>query len=91
MGMPRRYFTHLPQFHTGHVIASIGAFILAAGLILFFANLVVALFRGKKAPQNPWGGVTLEWQIPTPPPPENFKEIPTVDKRPYIFNPEAAQ
>jgi cytochrome c oxidase subunit 1 len=91
MGMPRRYFTHLPQFHTGHVIASIGAFILAAGLILFFANLVVALFRGKKAPQNPWGGVTLEWLIPTPPPPENFKEIPTVDKRPYIFNPEAAQ
>jgi cytochrome c oxidase subunit 1 len=91
MGMPRRYYTHLPQYHTGHVIASIGAFILASGLLLFFANLAIALIKGKKAAQNPWGGVTLEWLIPTPPPRENFEEIPTIDDRPYVFNPEAAQ
>jgi len=91
MGMPRRYFTHLPQYHTGHVIASIGAFILASGLLLFFANLAIALIKGKKAAQNPWGGVTLEWLIPTPPPRDNFEEIPTIDDRPYVFNPEAAQ
>jgi cytochrome c oxidase subunit I len=91
MGMPRRYFTHLPQFHSGHVIASIGSFILASGLILFFANFVVALFKGGKAEQNPWGGVTLEWQIPTPPPLENFTTIPIIDKRPYIFNPEVSK
>ena len=90
MGMPRRYFTHLPQFHTAHVIASIGAFILALGLLLFFANLLVALFTGKKAEQNPWGGVTLEWQVPTPPPLENFEVIPTITGRPYVFNPETA-
>jgi cytochrome c oxidase subunit 1 len=88
MGMPRRYFTHLPQYHTAHVIASIGAFIMVSGLILFFANLLVALFRGKKAEQNPWGGVTLEWRIPSPPPKENFEEIPTITSRPYVFNPE---
>jgi cytochrome c oxidase subunit 1 len=91
MGMPRRYFTHLPQYHFGHAIASIGSFILAVGLILFFANLVVALFKGKKAEQNPWGGVTLEWQIPTPPPSDNFAAIPTITDRPYVFNPEASQ
>jgi len=91
MGMPRRYFTHLPQYHTGHVIASIGAFILASGLLLFFANLAIALIKGKKVAQNPWGGVTLEWLIPTPPPRDNFEEIPTIDDRPYVFNPEAAQ
>jgi cytochrome c oxidase subunit I len=91
MGMPRRYFTHLPQYHTGHVIASIGAFILAGGLVLFFANFIVALFKGKKAEQNPWGGVTLEWQIPTPPPKENFEVIPTISKGPYVFNPEASR
>jgi cytochrome c oxidase subunit 1 len=90
MGMPRRYFTHLPQYHTAHVIASIGAFILVAGLVVFFANLVVALFKGKKAGWNPWGGVTLEWQIPTPPPLENFAAIPTITSRPYVFNPETA-
>jgi len=89
MGMPRRYFTHLPQYHRGHVIASIGSFILAFGLVLFFVNLLVALFKGKKAEQNPWGGVTLEWQIPTPPPAENFSVIPEIKERPYIFNPEA--
>jgi cytochrome c oxidase subunit I len=89
MGMPRRYFTHLPQYHLGHVVASIGSFILAFGLVLFFANLVVALFKGKKAAQNPWGGVTLEWQIPTPPPAENFSVTPEIKGRPYAFNPEA--
>jgi cytochrome c oxidase subunit 1 len=91
MGMPRRYFTHLPQYHTLHVVASIGAFILASGLLLFFANLALALFRGRAAEQNPWGGVTLEWQIPTPPPLENFETIPTITERPYIFNPEVAR
>jgi cytochrome c oxidase subunit I len=88
-GMPRRYYTHLPQFHPGHVIASIGGFILATGLVLFFANLFVALFKGRKAEANPWGGVTLEWQIPSPPPLENFHVIPEIKHRPYIFNPEA--
>jgi cytochrome c oxidase subunit I len=91
MGMPRRYFTHLPQFYSGHLIASIGSFILAIGLILFFANFVVALFKGEKAERNPWGGVTLEWQVATPPPLEYFETIPTVDKRPYIFNPEVSR
>jgi len=89
MGMPRRYYTHLPQYHSLHVIASIGSFILAVGLVLFFANLIVALFRGKQAAQNPWGGVTLEWQISSPPPPENFEAIPIIKDRPYVFNPEA--
>jgi cytochrome c oxidase subunit I len=91
MGMPRRYYTHLPQYHTGHVAATIGSFILAIGVALFFGNLIVALFRGNKAEQNPWGGVTLEWQVPTPPPLENFAAIPVITKRPYIFNPEASQ
>jgi cytochrome c oxidase subunit 1 len=88
MGMPRRYYTHLPQYHTLHVVATIGSFILAAGLVLFFANLVVALFKGKKASENPWGGVTLEWQISSPPPLENFKAVPVIKGRPYVFNPE---
>jgi len=66
-------------------------FLPAIGLVLFVANFIVALFKGKKAEQNPWGGVTLEWQVPTPPPLENFETIPTVDKRPYVFNPEVSR
>jgi cytochrome c oxidase subunit 1 len=44
-----------------------------------------AFFRGKKAEDNPWGGATLEWQIPSPPSAENFEEIPTITRGPYVF------
>jgi cytochrome c oxidase subunit I len=90
-GMPRRYYTHLPQFHTNHVIASIGSFIMVAGILIFIATLVAALFKGSRAPQNPWGGKTLEWMTSTPPPLENFREIPLVTGRPYEFNPERSR
>ena len=88
MGMPRRYFTHLPQYHDAHVIASIGAFIMVFGLLLFFGNLLAALWKGKTAEANPWGGVTLEWQTSSPPPLENFETRPEIHGRPYAFNPE---
>ncbi|MBN2322006.1 MAG: cbb3-type cytochrome c oxidase subunit I, partial [Acidobacteria bacterium] len=90
-GMPRRYYTHLPQYHSLHMVATIGSFIMVAGLVIFFANLIVALFKGRKASDNPWGGVTLEWKIASPPPLENFDQIPVIEKRPYIFNPETSQ
>jgi cytochrome c oxidase subunit 1 len=90
-GMPRRYYDHLPQFHAGQVHATIGSWVLAVGLLMFFGNFVVALRRGSKAPDNPWGGVTLEWQIPSPPPVENFEEIPVITHGPYEFNPAGRQ
>jgi cytochrome c oxidase subunit I len=88
-GMPRRYFHHLPQYDTGHVVATVGSWILVAGLILFFANLVYGLFRGERADSSPWGGPTLEWTTPSPPPVENFEHIPTVTHGPYEFAEEA--
>jgi cytochrome c oxidase subunit 1 len=84
-GMPRRYWHHLPQFDTGHLVATVGSWFLALGLLIFLGNFVVALFRGEKAADNPWGGVTLEWQIPSPPPTENFAHIPTITHGPYEY------
>jgi cytochrome c oxidase subunit 1 len=84
-GMPRRAYDYLPQFHTGHFLSTIGAFILFAGLVLMVINLMVARRRGAIAPANPWHGVTLEWTIPSPPPHENFEEIPEITRRPYFF------
>ena len=84
-GMPRRYYDYLPEFHTEHLISTIGSWILISGLILMFSNLINALFKGEKADINPWGGATLEWQIPSPPPPENFEKIPIVEHGPYVF------
>ncbi|MGD0883661.1 MAG: cbb3-type cytochrome c oxidase subunit I [Thermodesulfovibrionales bacterium] len=85
-GMPRRYFQYLPRFHTNHVISTVGSWILAVGLILMFGNFIRALFKGEKAPMNPWGGKTLEWQIPSPPPEGNFETIPVIDRGPYNYD-----
>jgi cytochrome c oxidase subunit 1 len=85
-GMPRRYFSYLPKFHTNHVISTVGSWILALGLIMMFGNLIRSMFRGEKAPDNPWGGKTLEWQIPSPPPRENFEEIPVIKHGAYKYD-----
>jgi cytochrome c oxidase subunit 1 len=86
-GMPRRYYDHLPQFHTGHLIATVGSWFLAAGILAMIANLLYAAFKGPRATANPWGGVTLEWTVPSPPPVENFESDPVVPAHPYTFNP----
>jgi cytochrome c oxidase subunit 1 len=84
-GMPRRYYDYLPYFHTPHMISTIGSWVLIAGLLLMFGNLIHGLFRGEKVQGNPWNAATLEWQIPSPPPRENFEETPAVDRGPYDF------
>jgi cytochrome c oxidase subunit I len=90
-GMPRRYFDYLPRFHAGHFISTVGSWIVVTGLILMFFNLIRSLFKGEKAPSNPWGGATLEWQISSPPPTDNFEEIPVIVRGPYVFKKEASQ
>jgi cytochrome c oxidase subunit I len=86
-GMPRRYYDHLRTFHTGHLISTVGSWIMVAGILIMIFNLVRGLFRKTVVPANPWGGVTLEWTVPSPPPAENFEKIPTITEPPYTFNP----
>ncbi len=86
MGMPRRYYDYLPEFHTLNLVATIGSWMLAAGLIVMFVNLWQGLRKGAPIGKNPWGGATLEWAIPSPPPLDNFgPEDPVVTKGPYEF------
>ncbi|MEO8446277.1 MAG: cbb3-type cytochrome c oxidase subunit I [bacterium] len=82
-GMPRRYYDYLPEFQVYHVISTVGSWILVSGILTMFFNLFMGLKNGKKAPDNPWGGTTLEWTISSPPPMENFEIIPTVTRGPY--------
>ncbi|NJD21360.1 MAG: cytochrome c oxidase subunit I [Melioribacter sp.] len=86
MGMPRRYYDYLPQFTTLQEISTIGSWILVGTIFFIFGYLFHALRKGKKATSNPWGGVTLEWHIPSPPPLENFEKIPTITHEPYDFS-----
>jgi cytochrome c oxidase subunit 1 len=85
-GMPRRYFNYLPQFESGNFFAGIGAFLMVAGIAFMFINLVQGLLKGERAQANPWGGTTLEWSIPSPPPLHNFADPPQVKSYPYDFS-----
>ncbi|HEY3347962.1 MAG TPA: cbb3-type cytochrome c oxidase subunit I, partial [Nitrospirota bacterium] len=84
-GMPRRYATYLPKYQGEHIISSIGAFILGTGIFIMFLNFLIALYKGGKAPANPWRGKTLEWETASPPPEENFEVIPSVTEWPYSY------
>lgn len=86
LGMPRRYYDYLPEFHIYHFISTIGSWILIIGLIIMFTNLIRSFRKGEAVTeQNIWGGETLEWQVPTPPPLENFEHIPTITEGPYEY------
>ncbi len=86
-GMPRRYYDYLEQFQPGQQLSTIGAVILLIGLLFMIGNLFVTR-KLKESESNIWGGVTLEWQTPTPPPLENFDEIPEIKTPPYLFKKE---
>ena len=84
MGMPRRYYDYLPEYKIYHIISTVGSWILILGLLILIFNLLKALLSKEKTTEiNPWGGTTLEWTVPSPPPLENFDEIPTVTHGPY--------
>ena len=88
-GMPRRYHDYsdtignwLPEktqlFHTYHFISSIGSYVMAIGFFLILFYLLHSIFRGRRAPANPWGGRSPEWQCSSPPPHNNFDAPPAV-------------
>lgn len=84
-GMPRRYFDYLPQFQSLQIFSTVGSWVLIAGILLMFGNLLVALKKGAKSPNNPWGSMTLEWQTSSPPPFENFDYTPEIKYGPYDY------
>ena len=80
MGMPRRVYTY--PAHMGwdmlNLLSTIGAFILASGVLIFVVNILLSLRGGAIAGDNPWGAASLEWATRSPPPPYNFPHIPAV-------------
>ncbi|HKP46471.1 MAG TPA: cbb3-type cytochrome c oxidase subunit I [Pyrinomonadaceae bacterium] len=90
-GMPRRYsqfteYEFLKSLHPLVVFVSIMAIITVLTQLLFYFNLIWSIFKGKKAPANPWDATTLEWTTASPPPHDNFAGvIPVVHHGPYEF------
>jgi cytochrome c oxidase subunit 1 len=85
-GMPRRYHEYLPEFEFWQNLSSIGAFSFGISLFLVLFVLIHSLLKGEKAPMNPWGGLSLEWETQTPPIEHNFAVDPICTRGPYEFD-----
>jgi cytochrome c oxidase subunit 1 len=83
LGMPRRIYTYSHDLGVDsmNLLSSIGAALLGVGMLVFVYNMWRTRRHGAVAGPNPWGGATLEWSIPSPPPVHNFDVIPTVTSR----------
>jgi cytochrome c oxidase subunit 1 len=61
-----------------NLIASIGALVLAIGIVLTLANAILSRTGGARAGHDQWGGDSLEWFALSPPEPHNFDVLPDV-------------
>jgi cytochrome c oxidase subunit I len=87
-GMPRRYFNYLDQYQPIHAFSTYGSWVLGTGLFMTAIYLLASLKYGPLAPDNPWGGTTMEWQTSSPPIAHNFEEQPVLEHEPYDYRPK---
>ena len=83
LGMPRRVYTYDSGqgWELFNALSTYGAYLLALATLFFIYNFFKSKKSGRPAGPNPWGAGTLEWTIPSPPPPYNFVVLPTVTSR----------
>jgi cytochrome c oxidase subunit I+III len=79
-GMPRRVYTYGPEMGWAglNLLATVGSTVSVLGGLVLVVNALLSYWRGAPAGADPWGGPTLEWAAPSPPPPYNFEHTPVV-------------
>ena len=83
-GCRRAPCLHLPAEQNWQglsLLATVGIFTLAVGLLCILVNIVWSRRDGAVAGDNPWRAGTLEWAAASPPAPYNFAYLPTVRRR----------
>ncbi len=96
-GFPRRYysftgFEFTQKFTDLNTFVSVAAILTFAAQFIFIFNFFYSIFKGRKAPLNPWNANTLEWTTPINPGHGNWPgEIPTVYRWPYDYSKPGAE
>jgi cytochrome c oxidase subunit 1 len=87
-GQPRRTYTYPAGMGWDflNMLATIGAFVIAAAVTVFLVDVVFSYVRREPAPADPWDARTLEWSTSSPPPEYNFAEIPVVSHRDELWH-----
>jgi cytochrome c oxidase subunit I len=91
LGMTRRVYTYIPGlgWENANVAATIGAFVILLGGLIFIANALRSRGSGERAGNDPWEASTLEWEAESPPAPYNFPNLPVVTSRTPLWTPTA--
>ena len=84
-GMPRRVADYAQNFADWNLFISIMSWGLGLSTLFFLYNMIASWRGGPRAVANPWRGLTLEWQVSSPPPIFNFDTLPTVVGGPYEY------
>jgi cytochrome c oxidase subunit 1 len=87
-GMPRRDASYSLAFEHTNFISTCGAYIIMSGMLILLGAIITSWRRGEPSGPNPWQANTLEWQVPTPVPLENFLEEPVITQDPYHYGEE---
>jgi cytochrome c oxidase subunit 1 len=89
-GMRRRVADYPADLASVNLWASVASLMIALSTLVFLYNAIRSWARGPKASPNPWRAHTLEWQVASPPPVENFEHLPTVTAGPYEYGVSAS-
>ena len=83
LGMPRRVFTYpdLPYWASLNMISTVGAVMMGVASLMLVVNILISARSGKVAGDNPWDAWTLEWATTSPPPHDNFSQVPPIHGR----------
>jgi heme/copper-type cytochrome/quinol oxidase subunit 1 len=87
-GMPRRivHYADNPGWAPLNLLSTVGAFMIAISTLPFLWNVFITLRGPRNAPDDPWGGNTLEWATTSPPPPYNFDSVPPIRSERPLFD-----
>jgi cytochrome c oxidase subunit I len=93
-GQPRRMYVWTEAragsgfFNLGfwNLVATVGAFVMAIGILLFIVNVVHTYRTAPPAPLDPWDARTIEWMTANPPAPHNWDRIPRVEHLDEFFH-----